>query len=274
MSNGLYTGLHNGLYNGQHIGLHNGLYPNEVNVRDLIKPPPGCYLNAGHPMNIGVVARYLFNEKKGNTLTDYSGNRNHGTLTNFALSGATSNWVENPFGGGLSFDGSNDYINVGDKISLRLGNVGSIIIRVKKITNVAFARLIGKAANSPASSFIYMIDCGSVGDTFRGYLSGGADQISTGSINTGQWYIVCFTWGVNLNIYLNGVKAATPVTRTASLDTTSTYPFTFGLRFATFPNVIYDFAIVYNRELYEGEISTLSSKPNSGIISPNYYNPQ
>jgi sugar lactone lactonase YvrE len=60
-----------------------------------IKNNMNCELGTGQT---GLLAYYNFN-KAGNTdqslLTDLSGNNNTGTLTNFALSGATSNWVTN-----------------------------------------------------------------------------------------------------------------------------------------------------------------------------------
>ena len=41
----------------------------------------------------GLVAYYKFNQSSGTSLTDESGNNRNGTLTNFALSGTSSNWI-------------------------------------------------------------------------------------------------------------------------------------------------------------------------------------
>ena len=49
------------------------------------------------------------------TLNDLTGNARSGTLTNFALTGSTSNWVTDTDSGGvraLDFDGSNDFVLV------------------------------------------------------------------------------------------------------------------------------------------------------------------
>lgn len=56
----------------------------------------------------------------GTVLRDHSGYGNHGTLTNFALSGTTSNWV--PSGGkiALNCDGVNDHIIGSDTQNLRI----------------------------------------------------------------------------------------------------------------------------------------------------------
>ena len=55
-----------------------------------------------------------WNPGLGNTglsLRDWSGNQNNGTLTNFALTGSTSNWVPSKGGYALAFDGTNDWVS-------------------------------------------------------------------------------------------------------------------------------------------------------------------
>ena len=55
------------------------------------------------------------------TLNQLIGGGNNGTLTNFAMSGTTSNWVTDTSGGGvraIAFDGSNDFVNCGSITSL------------------------------------------------------------------------------------------------------------------------------------------------------------
>jgi hypothetical protein len=54
----------------------------------------------------GLVASYSFDEGSGTMLTDSSGNSNDGTIN-----GAT--WTTGKYGGGLSFDGIDDFIDLG-----------------------------------------------------------------------------------------------------------------------------------------------------------------
>lgn len=55
------------------------------------------------------VGLWNFTEGSGTIIKDYSGNGNNGTLTNFPV----SPWVNNtPIGGGLTYDGTDDYINI------------------------------------------------------------------------------------------------------------------------------------------------------------------
>jgi len=59
-----------------------------------------------HPVFHGLIGCWPMVEGGGNRLTDISGYMNHGTIN-----GAT--WVGTPWGPGLSFDGSDDYVNCG-----------------------------------------------------------------------------------------------------------------------------------------------------------------
>ena len=78
------------------------------------KPLPGAQLNMSHPLSVGLVAAYLFNEGAGNKAHDYSGQGNTGTLTNMANpSTSTSGWVGGPHGAALAFDGGDDYVDTG-----------------------------------------------------------------------------------------------------------------------------------------------------------------
>ena len=79
------------------------------------KPPLGSQIDWSHPLSTGIVGYWLFNEGSGNKINDISNNRNIGTLTNFDL---TTAWKSSPLGKSLDFDGSNDYINCGNKASL------------------------------------------------------------------------------------------------------------------------------------------------------------
>lgn len=71
-------------------------------------------VNGKVPINVWCPSR----DDAGNgttTLNDLAGT-NHGTLTNFALTGSTSNWVSDTGAGGiraLDFDGTNDFVVTG-----------------------------------------------------------------------------------------------------------------------------------------------------------------
>ncbi len=61
------------------------------------------------PNNLGLVGYWAFNDGAGTNATDSSGSGNAGTL---AASPATPSWTTGKLGKALSFDGSNDYVDV------------------------------------------------------------------------------------------------------------------------------------------------------------------
>ena len=70
--------------------------------------------NTVPPPSAGLVAAYSFNAGSGSVLVDISGNANQGTI-----SGAL--WITTGrYGSALSFDGTNDFVTVGDSNSLDL----------------------------------------------------------------------------------------------------------------------------------------------------------
>lgn len=145
----------------------------------------------------------------GTVLRDHSGYSNYGTLTNFALSGTTSNWV--PSGGkiALDFDGSNDYVDCGNS---------------QVLTPIQFAYSIWVKP----TSFIYSYNCAISWDAnfsstvvstllvkntgklacyvarSGGYTFYDATGVST--LTTGNWYhLVMMHSNSGLVAYVNGI---------------------------------------------------------------------
>ena len=73
-----------------------------------MKPPPGYRIDSFHPLSKGLVACYLMNEKGDIQIHDLTGNGNTGTFVN------DTHWVVGPNGPAIDFDGTNDYINLGN----------------------------------------------------------------------------------------------------------------------------------------------------------------
>lgn len=73
-----------------------------------VKPLPGAQLDRTHPLAQGLAGLWLMNEGGGLTAYDYSGNDNHGTLTN----GPT--WVAGPDGAALNFALDNQVVDCGN----------------------------------------------------------------------------------------------------------------------------------------------------------------
>ncbi len=74
----------------------------------LLKPLFGqAELQRDHPLAQGLVGAWLFHEGSGDRVWDYSGNGNHGVLTNMD---PATDWVPTPSGYGVELDSGNDCV--------------------------------------------------------------------------------------------------------------------------------------------------------------------
>ena len=74
-------------------------------------------IGTGYSLNIdSAIAVWLFDEGRGETARDLSGNGHKATLQDGAQ------WADGKFGSGLSFDGQNDYVSIGESPDWDLGS--------------------------------------------------------------------------------------------------------------------------------------------------------
>jgi hypothetical protein len=118
------------------------IIPVTVRKPTRIKPPPGTLVNWGHPLSRGLVGCWLFNEGAGLRVKDSSNNRFHGALTNMD---PHTTWVGDSIGKVLSFDGTNDFVNVLSTSNLNFGTSQDF--------SVATRFKIDSSANTPAQLF-------------------------------------------------------------------------------------------------------------------------
>ena len=160
---------------------------------------PGVHLNAAPTL----VAAYNFNQGSGATLTDVSGNNNHGALTNGPV------WTTaGKYGGALTFDGINDLVSINDAPSLDLTTGMTLEAWVKPSTvsgwrtvvlkeipgNLAYAMFANQSAQRPGAEI-------RVGSTT--YNSSG-----TAALSTTAWTHLAVTYdGSILRFYVNGAQA-------------------------------------------------------------------
>lgn len=157
-----------------------------------------------NPLNRGLGADWLLNERGGSLARDGSGNENHGTIA-----GAT--WDEGPFGPCLSCDGIT-------------GRVESALVSpAPPFTVCAWVRpavidadqtvlYIGDGASGSAiDAYLLQLDTSghALATAWRGSLGGSAT--STTALAVGRWYHLAavFTAANLRDIYVNGVWEAT-----------------------------------------------------------------
>ena len=155
----------------------------------------------------------------GNTVVDLSGQGNNGTLTNGTTYDTTL--PENDMGKAFDFDGSDDYIEVGDAGTLDITGDMTISCWVKMSSsqngNLGF--LVNKRDSSDSTTPYTMLfdDRGGGGGTnrFRWYMGNGSSQTVCGDDSNfdgvyGVWtHVVGTVSGTAMTIYVNGVAKNT-----------------------------------------------------------------
>jgi hypothetical protein len=175
-------------------------FSNEVSAVPTSNPPPPA----------GLVAAYSFDEGKGTTVADASGNGNTGTLKN----GPT--WTAGKYGSALSFDGVNDYVVVPNSTSLNISGKQITISLWVNITDRGGPDmvLLGKPWFSGSMTYPYYqygIEFDANGaktiDFYFGDTTGTLRGPYSVKPSVGVWTHVAFTYdGTNVKGYRNGVQ--------------------------------------------------------------------
>jgi hypothetical protein len=222
----------------------------------LMKPPFGARLKLDHPLARGLVSAWLFNEGSGNKAYDSSGQGNHGTLTGMNDPPvATSGWNSGPHGGGLAFDGTDDYIP--------LGNIPATLSNCTIIATI----------NPTLSKIFFITSCGPSGTTsgleFRVETTGALRFVkanaadiglgTAGAVANGQFSHVAGTYDTagNYKYYANGVPAGSgtnlqTITNPNVFLAVNTGEYSLGSISSVF---------IYNRALSAEEIAYLYAQP-------------
>jgi hypothetical protein len=203
----------------------------------------------------GLVAAYSFNEGKGTSVSDSSGNNLTGTI-----SGAT--WTTSGvYGGALSFNGSNSYVDLGNPAALRLTGSMTLEAWIKAAANPSDDGQIVAKSNGQGWQLKTSPDTGA--ETF------GTEVSSTSGTNTQRysktvrslntWYHIAGVYDAaskTLNTYVNGVLDSGTLNGTvpgSQLDSSANVNIgrrTNGFYF----NGIIDEVRIYNRALSQAEI--------------------
>ena len=232
-------------------------------ARLKVNTPESGYLTSG------LVGMWSFDGSATNwtsategTTNDLSGNNNTGTMTNMSRS---SSPVPGISGQALSFDGVDDYVNVGASPALNLISAVTVSLWFKADTFAPGTnpdwgdRYFGKGRDADQGS--YTIDAFVGGISFMRVGAGESDRhwaSKSFSPSTGVWYhVVGVDNGTSLKLYINGIESA------SNTDTFTRYYVSvsgrIGMalddRFAA--DAIIDEVRIYNRALSQSEITDL-----------------
>jgi len=162
------------------------------------------------------VARWNFDEKTGTSANDISGNANTGTLGGGTESYRPT-WVSGKVGGGLSFDGVDDYVNAG---TTNL-SAGATTIGMWVKPNVSQSKgLVGLKIGS--GMIVYQGAAGVTDAAMFGFRGEHEIHSPANSVIVGSWNHLVFIWDGNnedlvtsYKIFINGIQQS--VTRISTL---------------------------------------------------------
>ncbi len=231
----------------------------------------------------GLIGYWPMNEGAGPTTADASGNGNTGTLVNGTLWGG---------GPGLTFDGINDYVDVGtfdvpgNELTL------AAMVRSDQLDNCPTyndCRVISKATSTSSSNHYFMLSTWkSGGETrlrFRLKVNGTTQTLiaSSGALVVGEWAHVAATYdGAQMRVYLDGVEVGSRAV-SGDISVNASVPVWIGSNPLYASQVPWkgriDEVRVYSRALTEQELLSLAGgnappQANDGTINTAEDTPQ
>jgi hypothetical protein len=223
-------------------------------------------LDNGSSLERGLVGHWTFDGGDAqSTIKDRSSNAFNG----FFIGGATSSAkVAGKLGQALSFDGTDDYVNIGNKTLVDGATAMSVCAWMKYTpTSVtADGTIAGEFINSDGPWMLYVDDDAIVSGrsntvTFVINTSAARVEGSTNLVTTGVWDHYCGTYQGSsfLRLYKNGVLDQENTTSISANITTSSQPIRLGAAGdnARFLNAKLDDVRVYNRALSPDEVRQL-----------------
>jgi hypothetical protein len=156
--------------------------------------------SAGQDIAEGLVGYWPLDEGGGTTTADASGNGNDGTLN-------APTWDTGKFGGALSFDGSDDFVDLGNPPILDFGTGDFTISAWVKTTSPAGETVFGNGGDNSGGIRLRLYVDGSTGELL---LDDNNDKYDPGAdipVTDGQWHhLVGLRRGTNLRLYVDGVE--------------------------------------------------------------------
>ncbi len=189
----------------------------------------------------GPVGAWGFDEPRGKTVSDSSGTGNAGRI-----SGAVR--TRGRFGGGLSFDGRNDWVTVGDDASLDLTRAMTLEAWVRPAARGARSVLVKERGNR-LSYGLYGRPSAHVFTT--------AEQALRGSrLRLGRWSHLAMTWnGRTLRVYVNGAQVAAHALTGEAAGSSGPLRIGGNAIWPEFFKGVIDEVRVYDRALSAGEVA-------------------
>lgn len=162
--------------------------------------------------HLGLVLYLPMNEKTGATLSDKSGNGNHGTLSPTYPSDAPTRiaGLSEKYGNAIDSDGVNNYVDCGNDVSLDLTDKATYMVWFNIRGGSVNANMMSKMKTTPTiNGFNFGNDSGGRG--LRATIANASSFVSVEKpvedIPLDTWHHGCFTLdGTNMRLYLDAIE--------------------------------------------------------------------
>ncbi len=199
----------------------------------------------------GLVGYWNLDEGTGTTALDLSGNGNGGTLVN----GPT--WVSGKIGNGLSFNGTNNYVNITNSTNFNFGT-GNFTVSFWASSNVykTMSGIISKGLYWNSGLGWTITDVSSPTYIFFNTYDGTTQKYIQSSLSIYPWtYITAIKRDGNIEFWVNGTMMSTNSAPSNTLDNSSSL--TIGSGPSGYWNGLIDDVRIYNRSLSVAETQSL-----------------
>lgn len=213
--------------------------------------------------NDGLVAAYGFEEVSGTTVTDASGNGNHGTITN-AVSIANGH-----SGKALSFNGANAWVTVKDSASLDLSASMTLEAWVYPLTMTNGGQTVILKESSGAE--VYALYADEDANLPVSYINDGSYRGVTGPnrlpVNTWTHLVATYD-GQYQRLYVNGIEVAKSAQSGLIQQSGGVLRLGGNSVWGEYFNGYIDEVRIYNRALTATEVGNNLATPVSGASTP------
>ena len=163
-------------------------------------------INGNLDIDNNTIGLWHFDKTENATMTDSSGNKNHGTIHE-------AKWCEGRFGNGLDFNGKRNYVEIPNSDSLDLGTNLSMEATISFNEYGHIQPILGKlslVSNNDEYGIYYTTNLGK--NELHFVMSDGAtrkDSRIKWTPNIGQWYHIAGTYdGQKARLYIDGFKVS------------------------------------------------------------------
>ena len=238
-------------------------------------PKARLRLDGADPINRGLVGFWPLTDKAGSRARDISPRRADGNLVNFGYT-AGSGWGSGQSGPAVFFDGTNDHVNVGQRIPQNGSFSASLWFKYNTANRAFFGR--GLDIFPDAWSVSALVTAGNVINVTVVTTSGGPAGYGfsgTTTLTAGNWYhvVIVYQEAGTISAYLNGsLEGSASLSGSSVLRTANSETF-FGLGengggVNRWLNGAINNARIFNRVVRPFEVDRLYADPWAGTARP------